>query len=521
MNNFKTSLLYCFIFFTFGCSPQISNYYESTRYVESFYTHIINDSLQLYLRTPSDIEYEQNSDSIQNYLRNEKRQYSGIMAYGKTKVPPEYEFYIMLDPEKILKAKNNKQFARDTLINGHRLAIFCQSKEKYFSTSFKSDCRRIFSSISTDKNYRNGISSMSDLAKRSENRYYQGLKAILDYPVKGRNEEFLQLQMALNFASFLAPSSIYYKLLNKFPTPPVKDSLKQAIKSELIQGFEKTQRRIFREAKKHQLVMFNENHFYPNHRKILISWLQKFKKLGFSYLALEALGAGQDSLLNKGQPPTIHTGFYTKDPHFAELIREAQNLDFTFVSYENTDPEKNRERGQASNLFNKTFAQNDSARVLVLAGLDHILEKPDSNGKHWLAHILRQEYNLAPLTISQSHLNEYHNLGKPIALLKSSQVENDHSHPVDWYLLNNIPLYDQSPNFSYYNPHNQKVQIALFLNSDIGTGKKFRNKIPYRTRLVAPGQTIEFKLPKKQLYMAIYNGEGRILSEKKVQKHYQ
>ncbi|MCW9707538.1 hypothetical protein [Fodinibius salsisoli] len=224
--------------------------------------------------------------------------------------------------------------------------------------------------------------------------------------------------------------------------------------------------------------------------------------------------------MNKGQPPTIHTGFYTKDPQFAELIRVAQNLDFTFVSYENTDPEKNRERAQASNLFNKTFAQNDSARVLVLAGWDHILEKPDSNGKHWLAHILRQEYNLDPLTISQSHLNSYHSLGKPVALLKSSKLKSGGRYPVDWLLLNNIPLKEKSSNFSYRNPHNQKVQIALFLKSEIGTEKKFHDKIPYRTGLVAPGQTIEFKLPKKQSYMAIYNEEGRVLSEKEIQKQY-
>ncbi|MCW9707537.1 hypothetical protein [Fodinibius salsisoli] len=217
------------------------------------------------------MQYEQNRDSLQKHLRKKERKYDNILAYGKTIVPPYYELYIMLNPDKIFEAKNEKEFARDTLISNKRLVIFCQPNKKSFSTSSKSDCRRIFRSISTDKKYRDGMPSMFNLAKRSENRYYQGLKAILDYPVKGRNEEFLQLQMALNFASFLAPAPIYNKLLNKFPTPPVNDSLEQVIKSESIHGYKKTEQQVFREAKKHPLVMFNENHFYPNHRKILIS----------------------------------------------------------------------------------------------------------------------------------------------------------------------------------------------------------------------------------------------------------
>lgn len=238
-------------------------------------------------------------------------------------------------------------------------------------------------------------------------------------------------------------------------------------------------------------------------------------------MALEALGAGQDSLLNEGQPPTIQTGFYTKDPHFAELIREAQDLGFTFVSYENTDPEKNRERGQASNLFNKTFAQNDTARVLVLAGLDHILEQPDYKGKSWLAHILHQKYNLDPLTISQSHLNNYHSLGKPIALLKNAHLKNDEQYPVDWHLLNNLPLHDKNPNFSYHNTYDQEVQVALFLKSEIKPGIYFEDKIPYRTGLVSPDKKIGFQLPNENFLMVVYNKRGQILLKKDSIRHNQ
>src|SRR5699024_10944773 len=132
------------------------------------------------------------------------------------------------------------------------------------------------------------------------------------------------------------------------------------------------------------------------------------------------------------------SGFYTKEPHFAQLIRKAQKMGFKFVSYENTDPDKKREYGQAYNLYQKTFAKDESAKVVVLAGLDHILEQQTEDNRKWLGFILNKKYGINPLTISQSHLNRYRKMANPIALIQGRYFKQKPYRSVDWLLLNNL-----------------------------------------------------------------------------------
>ena len=499
-----------------NCSAKISKHFDTTHYVQDFNTHIVNDSLQLYLKTPADIRFEKDKELIINRLENEKLSLSGVLAYGATNVPPHYRFFLLLNPKKSIQAKNKYEFVRDTVINSNNLVVFCRSKEIRNTHSFKNDCQEVFEGISTDNNYRESIASIFDLSRRFGNKYLKALDQIQAYPTKDRNEEFLQLQMAINFASFLAPSTTYDSLLARFPTSPARDSIKTLIKERATQGKQNVFEQILQSASDKKLVMLNENHFYPNHRVSLKLLLPQFKKRGFTHLALEALGENQDSLLNAGYPPTIDSGFYTKEPRFADLIRTAQELGFTLVSYENTDPEKEREKAQAENLVRKTFSKSDSARVIVLAGLDHILEKPTENGKKWLAHILRTKYNLDPLTISQSHLNNYQELGNPLTLLSADALDDYTLNSVDYLLLNNLSLKDDNPNFSFRNKTGETVQFSVFLASESTGAYKYFDKIPYRTTLLKPSQEVSYRLPEKKFIRVIYSREGKILEEKEV-----
>lgn len=88
------------------------------------------------------------------------------------------------------------------------------------------------------------------------------------------------------------------------------------------------------------------------------------------------------------------SGFYTSEQNYSNIIRKAKELGYEFIAYENTDHTKNREIGQAENLYNKTFKIDPESKVLVLAGIDHILEKPTSRGKEWMATIFKNTYNI-------------------------------------------------------------------------------------------------------------------------------
>ena len=163
---------------------------------------------------------------------------------------------------------------------------------------------------------------------------------------------------------------------------------------------------IVRFASDKKLVMINENHFYPNHRFVVSDVLNDFRRFGYDHLALEVLAFLQDSILNaQNAYPTLKTGFYTNEQHFANHIRKAKALGYNFVAYENSDSNKGREVEQAECLYNKTFAKYPDAKVLVLAGIDHIFEKPTERGEEWLGYVFKTTFDVDTLTISQTHLN--------------------------------------------------------------------------------------------------------------------
>src|SRR5699024_2983922 len=143
------------------------------------------------------------------------------------------------------------------------------------------------------------------------------------------------------------------------------------------------------------------------------------------------------------------------------------------------------------------LAKKDSARVLVLAGYDHLLERPTPNGKSWLAHFLHKYYNIDPLTISQTHLNCYHKMAKPVALIPPNLFKDYELNSVDWLLLNNLSLATHNPNYAYSNPFDERVQISLFLTSELGPLNEYSNRIPYKTGLVKSNETVEFHLAER------------------------
>lgn len=66
------------------------------------------------------------------------------------------------------------------------------------------------------------------------------------------------------------------------------------------------------------------------------------------------------------------------------------------MAYESMDKTKDREVGEAENLFNKTIAIDPNAKIFVIAGISHILEKPTSDGKKWMAAVFKEKYNIDP-----------------------------------------------------------------------------------------------------------------------------
>lgn len=141
-------------------------------------------------------------------------------------------------------------------------------------------------------------------------------------------------------------------------------------------------------------VFINESHASGRTRAAIYTLLRPLREEGYGYLALEGLttkpaaGAAScsdadlfdDGLAARGYP-SRKSGFYTREPVFAEIIREAIRLGFKLVAYEGTDPAATsmeaREQGMARNLA-CIFERDAKAKVLAVAGFGHVAEAADS-----------------------------------------------------------------------------------------------------------------------------------------------
>lgn len=129
------------------------------------------------------------------------------------------------------------------------------------------------------------------------------------------------------------------------------------------------------EAAKYRVVMINEAHHSAETRLLTFSLLAKLRTLGYTHFAVEALNEADAELSKRGYP-TENTGIYTREPIFAEMIREALHLGYVLVPYESPfspgETQQQRETIQASNLAERVLAKHPHAKMLVHAGYAHI-----------------------------------------------------------------------------------------------------------------------------------------------------
>src|SRR5690554_3313325 len=448
----KTSFILSFLFFS--CSPKIHENFESNHYIKDYRIHSFNDSLKLSFNSPSDIIYSTDKVKLIKQIRKSSINLSGeVLFYGITKLP-EYEFYVTvsLSPENKL---SGDLFKFDTIIENNFITFIGRPHSKDWVKPMSSDLKYMVSSLIIGKGYQDTKPTIFDVINKysNSNNFYPAFREIQRFPTFNENDEWTKLQFELTFSSFLGRTNDYLELIGKYES-------EQKLLPELIEKVVFNSKNnvepissIMNEAKKTNLLMINENHFYPHHRSILFELLPKLKDIGYTTLAIEA-------------------------------------------------------------LYPKTFKIKPHSKVIVLAGLDHILEKETTSNKKWMATVFKENYQIDPLTISQTHLNTYRHIIKTdYTLIKGSQFDNHTYSSVDYHLINN--KYDNTVfenYFEYINETKWDVQLSLFLTDEVDSS--YQNKIPYFTTILKPG--VKYKLPyyqNKNVSIVIYNLNGEIISE--------
>jgi hypothetical protein len=128
------------------------------------------------------------------------------------------------------------------------------------------------------------------------------------------------------------------------------------------------------------IIMINEAHSRGQNRAFVRSLLPALYQRGFRCLAVETLDY-KDTLVNQRKYPLQTSGYYSREPAFGQLLREASAMGFELLAYEDTtaqlvtdnymDNLNKREQVQAENIF-AYHQKHPGRKILVLAGHGHI-----------------------------------------------------------------------------------------------------------------------------------------------------
>lgn len=509
--------IFCFA----GCSPKLSKNFAYNHYQRNFKIQVLNDSLQMQLSSPADIKYATNLKSFKvAWQKSQLKSANEVLLLGTTDTPP-YEFAVTVGKQKELAQKGDYKVL-DTMFNGTTIHFIARTDSAKAVDPMQTDLKNMFKSLKLGDTYRDGISSVMDLvsASMNNNQFYKTLNEIQQFPLPKNQGNSLELQMQLTFASFLAPNKNYDDLLARQeasfkPNDTILNDIKTKGLTDLM-AFNG----ILEQAGKTQVLMLNENHYYPQHRLLVTELLPKLKAMGYNYLAMEALATPNDSLLNvPGAFPTLSTGFYTREQNYGNLLREAISKGFKLVAYENTDDKQDREVGQATNLYNRTLAIDPKAKILVLVGIDHLLEQPTANGKKWMATVFKEKYKIDPVTISQTHLNLYRKLvpATHTFLAKTDLGDQKKYGSVDFYLINNQTKALTSQSVKYKNTWGTTVQVSLFYQKELKTVLDFNQNIPYYAKLLKANETVNLPIyTNESALLVVYDELGYILEKKNI-----
>lgn len=167
--------------------------------------------------------------------------------------------------------------------------------------------------------------------------------------------------------------------------------------------------------KSDSLVIISEAHQKPQHRIFTKQLLQILYDQGFRYFGLETLlPSFQDSTkflfdqaLHTRKYPlnSPMTGYYTREPQMADLVRTALAIGYEVFAYERMSSGE-RDALQAANIA-KFIKNRPPGKVLIQGGWYHAIESdfPKKEKDNYMAYHLKK-MGLDPLTIYQDVLTE-------------------------------------------------------------------------------------------------------------------
>jgi len=157
-------------------------------------------------------------------------------------------------------------------------------------------------------------------------------------------------------------------------------------------------------AKNYRAVFLNEAHNVPLTRSLTVQLLKALRAEGFNYFAAETLYRSDSGLQKRGYP-TAASGFYMREPVYAEMVRTALKLGYKVIPYEADDDHTGdaREAQQAQNIYD-VLKSDPTARIVVNGGYAHIQKSGKFLGAQSMAEHFQKLSGIEPLSIEQTML---------------------------------------------------------------------------------------------------------------------
>jgi|GEM_PF-583748 len=347
--------------------------------------------------------------------------------------------------------------------------------------------------------------------------FLQGRDKLKKAPIKDPKKNMWKDAFIMTFNSFMSNNSEYKELIHDYENE--KDHFEKTLQYGLLSKGVKKDDSVFvfisELAKNNQVIMLNEDHFYPKHRLFAMQLLDLLKQNGFNYISIEAFTVTP----NEDVIPNSKNGLYTKEPYFGHFIRKANDMGFNIVGHESYDKDIDREIGQARNIM-KILEKDPKAKIFVYAGHGHI----EKEGKRRLMASYFKEFSkINPITINQEKIVDKTKEG--LVLIPRSVFEKDtlmHSS-ADYFLINNqeAKLTNVYPdkifktafvrNSEFINYKNEEMLLEVYSEEEYGKSKSASVLIPIAALLVKPkGNRIEFSLPIGKYYIEVKSIDNQI-----------
>lgn len=342
--------------------------------------------------------------------------------------------------------------------------------------------------------------------------FLQGREKIKEAPIKDPKKIMLKEPLYFTINSFISNNKEYDLLIKDHENQ--KDDFNATVLNSLSKKEVKINDDVFTTiaalANDNQIIILNEDHFYPKHRLFAMELLDILKQKGFTTISMETFVPNEGN--NTALIPNSKNGFYIKDPYFGHFVREANAMGFNLLGHENQDRNVPREIGQAKNIM-KILEKNPKEKIFIYVGHGHLEEEGESRV---MASYLKEYSNIDPITINQETVIS--NTKEKLVLLPKSIFVNDTlmKSSADYFLINNLEANLKSvyPNAVFKKVilkdkkldtfKNEEVLVETFLLEEYNKTKNADLLIPIESTLIIPnGNKIEINLPTGKYYITV------------------